>query len=52
MKVLVTGATGFIGSHTADLLQDYDADIYCIARSTSNMQWLEGKPFSIINASL
>lgn len=52
MKVLVTGATGFIGSHTADLLQDYDADIYCIARPTSNMQWLEGKPFSIINASL
>jgi nucleoside-diphosphate-sugar epimerase len=52
MKVLVTGATGFIGSHVADLLQDYDADIHCIARSTSNMQWLKGKPFTIVNASL
>jgi nucleoside-diphosphate-sugar epimerase len=52
MKVLVTGATGFIGSHVVDQLQKEDADIVCIARPTSDLRWLNDKPISIINASL
>ncbi len=47
MKVLVTGATGFIGSHVADLLLDKRYEVACTVRKSSNLRWLEGKPFSI-----
>jgi nucleoside-diphosphate-sugar epimerase len=52
MKVLVTGATGFIGSHVVDTLQNANADIICIARPTSDLRWLKNKDVTIINASL
>ncbi|MGA1276840.1 MAG: NAD-dependent epimerase/dehydratase family protein [Candidatus Kapaibacteriota bacterium] len=52
MKTLVTGATGFIGSHVVDILRDADTEIVCIARPSSDLRWLEGKNVRIINASL
>lgn len=52
MKVLVTGATGFIGSHVVDTLQNANADIVCIARPTSDLRWLKDKNVQIVNASL
>jgi len=52
LKVLVTGATGFIGSHIADMLIDKGYNVRCITRSTSNLRWLEGKPIEIVTASL
>ena len=52
MKVLVTGATGFIGSHVVDTLQNANADIVCIARPTSDLRWLKNKDIQIVNASL
>lgn len=36
MKVLVTGATGFIGSHTAERLAQSGHELRCIARRTSD----------------
>ena len=42
MKVLITGATGFIGSHVADLLLERGYDVRAIARATCNLQWLKG----------
>ncbi|HOM05842.1 MAG TPA: NAD-dependent epimerase/dehydratase family protein, partial [Candidatus Kapabacteria bacterium] len=52
MRVLVTGATGFIGSHVADKLLQKGYRVRCIARKSSNLRWLEGKDFEIVEASL
>jgi nucleoside-diphosphate-sugar epimerase len=42
MKALITGATGFIGSHLAERLSKTGCEISCIVRKTSNLKWLEG----------
>ena len=52
MKVLITGATGFIGSHIADQMKEKGADISCIVRKTSNLRWVENKGFNLVEASL
>lgn len=52
MQVLVTGATGFIGSHVADLLLEKGYDVRCLTRKTSNLKWLEGKPIRRIEGTL
>jgi len=52
VKVLVTGATGFVGSHVVDVLLDHGHEVFYIARSTSNMRWLEGKDATFVNGSL
>ena len=41
MKVLVTGATGFIGSHLVDALVGRRHEVRCLVRKTSNVQHLE-----------
>lgn len=40
MKVLITGANGFIGSYLAEALIDKGYDVRCLVRKTSNLQWL------------
>jgi len=52
LKVLVTGATGFVGSHVVDSLLEQGHAVYYIARSTSNMRWLEGKDVTRVDGSL
>lgn len=42
MKALVTGATGFIGSHLAAALSKRRYEVTCLVRKTSGRQWLEG----------
>src|SRR5208283_5812477 len=42
MKVFVTGATGFLGSHVARALADQGADLRLLVRPTSNLKNLEG----------
>jgi nucleoside-diphosphate-sugar epimerase len=41
LNVLVTGATGFIGSHLAEALHRTGATVRCLVRSTSNTRWLK-----------
>jgi dihydroflavonol-4-reductase len=42
MKALVTGATGFLGSHVARVLAEQGAKLRLLVRPTSNLKNLEG----------
>jgi nucleoside-diphosphate-sugar epimerase len=52
LKVLITGATGFVGSHVVDVLLERGHQVFFIARSTSNMRWLDGKGVTRVEGSL
>ena len=52
LNVLVTGATGFVGSHVVDVLLERGHTVSYIARSTSNLRWLAGKPATRVDGSL
>ncbi|HLX13347.1 MAG TPA: GDP-mannose 4,6-dehydratase, partial [Bacteroidota bacterium] len=41
MKALITGATGFIGSHLAELLVSKGYEIRVPIRKTSDRKWLK-----------
>lgn len=45
MKVGITGATGFVGSHLAEYLVRHGHQITCLVRETSNLQWISHLPF-------
>jgi nucleoside-diphosphate-sugar epimerase len=44
MKVLVTGASGFLGGHIVELLSKRGDGVRALVRSTSNRKHLEGLP--------
>ncbi|HMK49683.1 MAG TPA: NAD(P)-dependent oxidoreductase [Thermodesulfovibrionales bacterium] len=48
MKALVTGATGFIGSHLCEKLVEKGYDVTCLSRNTSNLKWIENLGVRIV----
>ena len=52
MKLLVTGATGFIGSNLVRYLCSQDYDVRAMVRATSNLSELEDLPVEICYAEI
>lgn len=51
--ILLTGATGFIGSHLAEFLLQHGNRVRCIVRpGRRRLSWIEGLPVETISASL
>jgi dihydroflavonol-4-reductase len=48
MRALVTGATGFIGSHLVDLLLSRNYQVRVLLRKTSNTEWLRDLPIEFV----
>jgi dihydroflavonol-4-reductase len=49
---VVTGASGFVGSHLVDKLLKEGHKVKCILRKTSSKRWLENKPVEIVDCGL
>ncbi|MDA8084820.1 MAG: NAD-dependent epimerase/dehydratase family protein [Nitrospiraceae bacterium] len=52
MKVLLTGATGFIGSHLAEALVERGYQVTCLTRKTSSLRWIGHLDLEYIHADL
>jgi len=53
MKILITGGTGFIGSHLIDHFLDYkNTEIYALVRNLNNLKWLKGLKINLLEGDL
>jgi len=52
MKVLVTGANGFVGSHIVEELVKEGHDVTCMVRKTSSLKWLTGCKAGFVTCDL
>ena len=52
MNVLVTGATGFIGSFLAEALVRKGHAVTCLVRETSDLRWIRHLPLNFLFADL
>jgi nucleoside-diphosphate-sugar epimerase len=48
MKALVTGATGFIGSHLCEELAKRGYKVTCLVKKTSNLKWIEDLNLNLV----
>jgi nucleoside-diphosphate-sugar epimerase len=52
MEILITGATGFVGSHVADRLIEQGHSVRALTRSTSSTKWLKDKPIKVVQGNM
>ncbi|WP_263374886.1 hopanoid-associated sugar epimerase [Granulicella aggregans] len=52
MKVFLTGATGFVGSHVARVYADAGAELRLLTRSSSNLASIEGMAADVVVGDL
>jgi nucleoside-diphosphate-sugar epimerase len=53
MKALVTGGTGFIGSHLIQYLSDEkNAEVFALVRDLENLRWLKGMDIHFMKGDL
>ncbi len=52
MRVLITGGTGFIGSHLAEALAASGAEVFALARDPANLRFLRGVRATILRGDL
>jgi nucleoside-diphosphate-sugar epimerase len=51
MKALVTGSTGFIGSHLVESLIKKKYKVHCLIRKESDLKWIENLEVELITGS-
>lgn len=51
-RVLLTGGTGFLGSHVAEMLCDRGYSVRATVRKTSDTRWLDGLPLDLVQVDL
>ena len=52
MKVLVTGGTGFIGSHLVEFLSARDVEVLALVRDPNNLKFLKGLNARLLHGNL
>ncbi|MDD5102639.1 MAG: NAD(P)-dependent oxidoreductase, partial [Endomicrobiaceae bacterium] len=52
MRILLTGASGFVGSHILEELSVNDHEIVSIVRKTSNLKWIDNSQVILKYGSL
>lgn len=52
MKILVSGANGFVGSHVAERLAAKDVDLRLMLRRTSKTDYIDGLQYERVNVDL